>query len=306
MKKSVVIIFLDGVGLGEADPEVNPFMHVEMARLLPWLGTDRLTADAAGASTDRAVLLAVDAELGMPGLPQSGTGQTAILTGLNAPFANGGHYGPYPNQHLREMLTTDSIFKTVHDLGHPVAYANAYPDRFLDRIRRGKGRTSANTNAAVMAGLRLRSRRDLQKGRAVPAMLHNNFWPETDVTLPSLDAGQAGKQLINLARDYTLTFFEFWYSDWIGHKMDREQSLWIAKQLDEFIGQALEVVDYDDTLLIVISDHGNFEDWTTKKHTANPSLAIVAGSEAKTIAPRLKSLTDIKPVVLSYLFEQLG
>ncbi|MCB0212848.1 MAG: hypothetical protein KDJ52_26125 [Anaerolineae bacterium] len=303
MAKKVIIIFLDGVGLGETNPEVNPFMHVKMDRLEPWLSTDQLVLDAAGSATDQAVLLAVDAQLGMPGLPQSGTGQTAILTGLNAPVANGGHYGPYPNRNLRDMLTSHSIFKTLHDMGYAVAYANAYPDKFLDRIRRGKGRTSANTNAAVLAGLRLRSRRDLQEGRALPAMLTNEFWPETGVTLPQLTAKQAGQQLVNLAQDYTLTFFEFWYSDWIGHKMDRDQSIWILEQLNHFIGEALDAANFDDTLLLVISDHGNFEDWTTKKHTANPSLTIVAGQSAKILAPRLKALTDIKPIVMSYLFE---
>ncbi|MCB0193509.1 MAG: alkaline phosphatase family protein [Anaerolineae bacterium] len=302
MAKKVVIIFLDGVGLGDSNPEINPFMHVKMDRLKPWLGTDQLVLDTAGSATDQAVLLAVDAQLGMPGLPQSGTGQTAILTGLNAPVANGGHYGPYPNSHLRDMLTAHSIFKTLHDMGHPVAYANAYPDKFLDRIRRGKGRASANTNAAFLAGLRLRSRRDLEKGRALPAMLSSDFWPETNVILPPLNAQQAGQQLVNLAQDYTLTFFEFWYSDWIGHRMDRDQSLWVLEQLNHFIGEALEAVNLDDTLLLVISDHGNFEDWTTKKHTPNPSLTIIAGQSARALAPRLKALTDIKPLVLSYLF----
>ncbi|HRV94830.1 MAG TPA: alkaline phosphatase family protein [Anaerolineae bacterium] len=303
MAKRVLIIFLDGVGLGEANAEVNPFMHVKMARLKKWLGASQLTREAAGSSTELATLLAVDAQLGVPGLPQSGTGQTAILTGLNAPEANGGHYGPYPNRNLRDMLATHSLFKTLHDMGHPVAYANAYPDRFLDRIRRGKGRTSANTNAAVMAGLRLRSRRDLERGRAVPAMLHNEFWPETDVELPALNASQAGEQLAALAQDYLLTFFEFWYSDWIGHKMDRDQSIWILEQLDQFIAAALENVDLNETLVLVVSDHGNFEDWTTKKHTGNPSLAIVAGRNAGLLAPQLKALTDIKPVVSSYIFE---
>ena len=84
--------------------------------------------------------------------------------------------------------------------------------------------------------------------------------------------------------------------------MDRDQSLWVLEQLNHFIGEALEAVNLDDTLLLVISDHGNFEDWTTKKHTPNPSLTIIAGQSARALAPRLKALTDIKPLVLSYLF----
>ena len=258
--KSVVIVFLDGVGLGDADPEVNPFMNVEMPTVQALLGVPYLTREAAGTVNGRGALLGLDASLGVPGLPQSGTGQTTILTGQNAAAALGEHSGPYPNQTLREMLVQDSIFKTLLDAGQPVAYANAYPDRYLDRLSRGKGRLSANTYAAHTAGLKLRSRADLQQGRAVSALFSNDFWPEVGVKLPSLNAYQAGGQLAVLAQDHTLTFFEFWYSDHLGHKMKREESLSILGMLDDFLAGILEGLDLDHSLLLVVSDHGNFED----------------------------------------------
>jgi len=151
VKKSVILLFLDGVGLGDADPEVNPFMHVELPAVQKLLGISHVTREQAGTTTHQATLLGLDALLDVPGLPQSATGQTTILTGQNAAAALGEHYGPYPNQQLRNLLTHDSLFRTLLDAGQPVAYANAYPDRFLDRARRGKGRLSANTNAAAMA-----------------------------------------------------------------------------------------------------------------------------------------------------------
>jgi hypothetical protein len=302
MEKLVVIVFLDGVGLGYTDSEANPFMHVRMETGQTLFGVPYLTHEAAGTITDRAALLGLDASLGMPGLPQSATGQTAILTGQNAPAVLGEHYGPYPNQDLLDLLARHSLFKAVLEANHPVAYANAYPVRFLDRIKRGKGRLSANTRAALMAGLKLRGREDLQRGRAVAALLSNEFWPEPEVNLPPLNPYQAGSQLAALAREHTLTFFEFWYSDLLGHKMDREGSLTVLADLDHFLAGVLDGLDLKNSLLLVVSDHGNFEDWTTKKHTTNPALTILAGEGAGALASHLRALTDIKPAVMTYLF----
>jgi bisphosphoglycerate-independent phosphoglycerate mutase (AlkP superfamily) len=153
-----------------------------------------------------------------------------------------------------------------------------------------------------MAGLRLRNREDLQQGQAISALFSNDHWPEPNVVLPSLTAYQAGEQLANLSTSYTLTFFEFWYSDILGHKLEREASIEMLGQLDAFLAGVLTRLDLAKTLLLVVSDHGNFEDWTTKKHTTNPALTILAGNDVARLAPRLRTLVDIKPLVLDYLF----
>ena len=301
MSKRVIIIFLDGVGLGAAEPEANPFMHVELPTLQALLGVSHLTREVAGTVTSQAALLGLDALLGVPGLPQSATGQTTILTGRNAPAAIGEHSGPYPNPALRDMLAQESVFKTLLQARQPVAYANAYPARFLDRVRRGKGRLSANTQAAFLAGLKLRSGEDLRQGRAISALFSNDFWPEPDFKLPPLTVRQAGMQLARLAEDHTLTFFEFWYSDSLGHKMERAESLKVLDMLDDFLAGILERLDLADSLLLLVSDHGNFEDWTTSKHTTNPTLTLLVGAGFEALVPRLHSLADIKAAVLAYL-----
>ena len=303
MTKRIIVLFLDGVGLGDADPEANPFMHVAMPTIQALLDIPHVTRDMSGTVTDQAALLGLDARLGVPGLPQSATGQTTILTGHNAPAIIGEHYGPYPNQPLRELLVRDSIFQTLLDAGEPVAYANAYPNRFLDRVRRGKGRLSANTQAAYRANLKLRSGKELRQGRAISAFLSNDFWPEPEVQLPPITARQAGTQLANLAQEHTLTFFEFWYSDLVGHQRDRERSLQVLGMLDDFLSGILETIDRSNTLLLVVSDHGNFEDWTTTKHTYNPALTILIGAKFEALVPRLNSLADLKSVLLAHIFD---
>jgi len=98
----VLLLFLDGVGLGEWDPAWNPFVGARtptLHRLLgqPLAGHDRLELDGA-------LLIPTDATLGVPGLPQSATGQTALLTGLNAPALVGRHVTAYPTAALRDLL----------------------------------------------------------------------------------------------------------------------------------------------------------------------------------------------------------
>jgi 2,3-bisphosphoglycerate-independent phosphoglycerate mutase len=301
MIERLLILFLDGVGLGDDDPEANPFMHADLPALRSLLGGQRLVRANGGLSTRHATLLPLDAQLGIPGLPQSGTGQTTILTGVNAPALLGRHYGPYPNQPLRDLLDNGSLFRQLRMAGQPVAFANAYPDRFLDRLGRGTERLSANTRAALLAGLKLRGPVDLKAGRAVSALLTNEYWRNWGYDMPELSAGDAGAQLARLTDDHALTYFEFWYTDVAGHRQDRDLSLYVLHMLDEFIGGAVEALDLSRSLLMVVSDHGNFEDWRTPKHTHNPALTLLVGAGHRTMASCLQSLQDVTPSLRAVL-----
>ena len=167
----VLILFLDGVGLGDDDPEVNPFAQADLPILSELLDGRRPVRDNGGYATPLATLLPLDAQMGVPGLPQSGTGQTTILTGVNAPAVLGRHYGPYPNQPLRDLLSNGNLFRELLEAGKPVAFANAYPDFFLGRLERGTERLSANSRAAHLAGLKLRGPAELEAGRAISSLL---------------------------------------------------------------------------------------------------------------------------------------
>jgi 2,3-bisphosphoglycerate-independent phosphoglycerate mutase len=301
MIERLLILFLDGVGLGDDDPEINPFMQADLPTLRSLLGGRRPVRANGGLSTRHATLLPLDAQLGIPGLPQSGTGQTTILTGVNAPALLGRHYGPYPNQPLRDLLGNGNLFRQLLAAGQPVAFANAYPDRFLDRLGRGTERLSANTRAALLAGLKLRGPVDLKAGRAVSALLTNEYWRNWGYDMPELSAAEAGAQLARLADDHALTYFEFWYTDVAGHRQDRDLSLHVLNMLDQFIGGALDTLDLSRSLLMVVSDHGNFEDWRTPKHTHNPALTLLVGAGHETMASRLQSLQDVTPSLKAIL-----
>ena len=107
----------------------------------------------AGANTEtRAdwITRSIDARLGVEGLPQSGTGQTTILTGINAAGAMGRHYGPWVSPSLKPILERN-VLKRVADAGGTVRLANYYPPQYLAALESGKTRLNAIATAALSA-----------------------------------------------------------------------------------------------------------------------------------------------------------
>lgn len=296
-----VVVFLDGVGLGDDDPGVNPLAATPMPTLERLLGSRRPVRAAIGTTTAAATLLGLDARLGVPGLPQSGTGQTTILTGVNAAARLGRHDGPYPNGQLQDLLRQGTLFTALRQHRRPVAYANAYTDRFLSRIVRGTERLSANTRAALLAGLTLRGPAELAAGCAVSSLFTNAYFRQHGYAVPDVTPEQAGRQLARLAADHALTFFEFWFTDVAGHRQNHALAREILIQLDGFLAGALAGLDLTRSWLLVISDHGNFEDLSTSRHTLNPALAVVVGADHAAFTARLTDLTDLTPMLLAAL-----
>ena len=139
------MIFFDGWGLGANDPATNPFLTHPMPTLRGLFDGKLPTNDNGRFESSRATLVPTDATLGVPGLPQSATGQTTIFTGVNASREIGEHLGPYPNAALRRILAQDNIFQRLVAANRRAAFANAYPPIFFERLARGKARRSALT-----------------------------------------------------------------------------------------------------------------------------------------------------------------
>ncbi|MCB9175610.1 MAG: peptidase [Caldilineae bacterium] len=241
----------------------------------------------------------LDARLGLPGLPQSGTGQTSLLTGVNAAALLGEHHGPYPGPRLRPLLETQSLWRSLSARDLPVAFANAFPERYLARVGPERGRMGAFARSALLAGVRLRGPDDLRAGRGLSAFLDNRGWREQlgYADIPRIDEAEAGRRLADLARGHALTIFEHYATDIAGHHPERLDPVAVLEALDRFLGGVLEGWA-DDDLLIVCSDHGNLEDARVRRHTRNPALGIWRGPAADR---PLRSLTDLAPAILNML-----
>lgn len=297
----ILFIFLDGVGLGADNPETNPFARVEMPVLQSLLGGQKLIAASAPFTGDRATLLPLDASLGIDGLPQSATGQTVLLTGINIPAEIGEHYGPKPNPAVAKYLLNDNLFSQLTKAGKSAALLNGYPPRYFDGVNSGKRLYSAIPLAVTSAGLLLFTKDDLYAGRALSADFTGAGWHEMPgfSDAPIYEPFAAGEKLRELASQYDFSLFEYWASDYAGHKQDMG---WAVRQLEVFdgvLGGLIENWNDDEGLILITSDHGNMEDLSTRRHTdAKVPGLLIGSSEARAaFSSGLPSRTGVPPLL---------
>jgi 2,3-bisphosphoglycerate-independent phosphoglycerate mutase len=298
----VLFIFMDGIGLGDDDPRKNPFARADMPALQALLGGRRLIAASAPFVGERASLLALDAGLGVPGLPQSATGQSVLLTGVNIPARIGEHYGPKPNPAVASCLHEGTLFSQLTEAGRSAALLNAYPPRYFEGVDSGKRLYSAIPLAVTSAGLPLFTRDDYYAGRALAADFTGRGWQEhlSFSDAPVLEPRAAGRKLAELANHYDFSLFEYWASDYAGHRQDMP---WAVEQLEVFDGVLAGLLEaWEDTqgLILITSDHGNMEDLSTRRHTdAKVPLLLFGGRAAREqFGQGAVDLTAIQPGIL--------
>ncbi|HKY85052.1 MAG TPA: hypothetical protein VJ160_09555 [Anaerolineales bacterium] len=309
MTRRVLVLFLDGVGLGRDDPAVNPFAVAKMPALVAALGGGRLLAGVAPQVGPEATLLSMDACLDVPGDPQSASGQAAILTGRNVPAEIGEHYGPKPNPAVAAIVRQGSMFSEVVDRGGQAALLNAYPPRYFQGIASGRRLYSAIPLAVTAAGIPLRTATDLQYGRALSADFTAKGWTGQlgFPPAPVLARAEAGRRMAALAREVDLSWFDFWPSDIAGHRAGITQAVALLDHLDEVLRGLIDAWRGGADLALITSDHGNLEDLSDRGHTRNPVPGILIGpAELRAaIAPRLRRLTDFHDVILDVIFGDL-
>ena len=304
MLQHFLFLFIDGIGLGDDDLETNPFASVKMPTLQTVLGGRRLLRSTAPLETERATLLALDAGLGVDGLPQSATGQAALITGKNVPQLVGEHYGPKPNKKVAEIIRTDNLFKTLHERGYKAALLNAYPQRYFDAIESGKRLYSSIPLAVTSAGIPLKMAEDYYAGEAFSVDFTGQGWRTTlgYKDAPLYGAREAGERLATVVKNLDLAFFEFWPSDYAGHHQDRTGALSLLENVDLVLEGLLSQWNDEKGLILITSDHGNMEDLSTRHHTKNAVPALVIGSKLlrDQFCVGLKDLTDVAPAILQF------
>jgi 2,3-bisphosphoglycerate-independent phosphoglycerate mutase len=301
----ILFIFVDGLGLGEPDPAVNPVVAALTPVLRGLLGGP--LAGSEGRRTASATLVALDACLGVPGLPQSATGQTALLTGCNASAHIGRHLTAYPTPSLAALLAEHGLMGRLRERGAGVALANAYAPVYFEAAApsdAGRGarrlRHGAITLHALQAGVRLRTMDDLAAGRAVYQDLTNARARDLGENVPVVAPEEAGRRLAALSAGADFTIFEFFQTDLAGHGRI-PGAVEIIERLDRFLGAVLAHADLTETLVLLTSDHGNVEDARTRAHTTNPVPALLAGAGRDRAAAGLRAITDVAPACLALL-----
>ncbi len=294
----VLLVFVDGVGLGDPDPATNPLVRARTPTLRALLGGPLAGREAV--RTPAALMVPLDARLGVPGLPQSATGQVALLTGENAPALVGRHVTAYPTPSLRALLEAHGLFTVLRGRRVAATLANAYSEDYFAAVAGRKLRHAAITLNALQAGIRLRDLDDLRAGRAVYQDLTNARLHERGLAVPLVTPEEAGRHLAAVGAECAFTLFEFFQTDLAGHgRVD--DCVGVVERFDRFLGAALGATDLDETLVLLTSDHGNLEDERTDGHTLNPVPALLVGAGREALGPRLRALTDLAPACLDVL-----
>jgi 2,3-bisphosphoglycerate-independent phosphoglycerate mutase len=295
----VLFLFLDGIGLGENNPETNPFSRADMPNLQRLLDGRSLLRGSAPFHGEFASLVAVDPSVGVSGLPQSATGQAMLMTGKNIPAELGYHYGPKPNPAVAAYLKDGSLFSDFVEAGKKAVLLNAYPPRYFDGVNSGKRLYSSIPLSVTSAGIPLFKHEDLFEGRAMSADFTGEGWRTMlgFLDAPVMEPDQAGRMLGKLAKEYDFSLFEYWASDYAGHGQEMDTAVRLMETFDEVLGGLVEI--WEDGLILVTSDHGNMEDLSTRKHTAADVPALVIGNKIarNEFTSELKDLTDVAPAI---------
>lgn len=289
----LLFVFLDGVGLGRSDPAVNPFIAAQTPFLNELLGGDfGLTLPEQFSANF--TFKHLDARLGFEGLPQSATGQTTLLTGVNGAQAMNGHYGPWPGPTLKRVLEQGTLFSNVQVQGGRAQFANAYPPGYFQAVAAGRQRENVPVYAAKSAGLSLGTLQDYQAGKVVSVDLTGEYLQKLEPGLPLLSPYESGKRLAHLARQAEFTFFDFWPTDATGHRGSFTEAVALVEKLDGFLSGV--VAGLNGVTLLVTSDHGNLEDKSTRSHTTAPVPLLVVGPGAH-LFKAADSLLEVAPLI---------
>jgi phosphopentomutase len=145
--------------------------------------------------------------------------------------------------------------------------------------------------------MRLNRVTDVIKGKALTAEITNERWnKKLGYKLSTIKPKTAARRLLKIASRNKFALYEYFLTDYLGHGRYDGEITEVLKILDEFLLTVIKELD-EKTTLIICSDHGNFEDLSTKTHTLNPSLTITAGEYAEELFKKIKDLSDIKSAI---------
>ncbi|MDD5718672.1 MAG: alkaline phosphatase family protein [Candidatus Krumholzibacteria bacterium] len=318
----VALLFVDGFGWGRDDPSVNPGWSYggTLLRLPPLSSTTRPAANqaavdvSAGSSAiadatftgapirldNGAWAVPLDACLGVPGLPQSATGQTTLLTGINAAAVQGRHLSGFPGPTLRALLLEHSLLLQLRRAGRRPVFFNTYRTPFFSLTRARQLCMSATTVANLAADLPFFDVPDMAAGRSLYQDFTGEELRRLGFAAPLLTPAEAGACLARNLPRYDFLLYEYFRTDRAGHTADRAAAEDELRRLDAFLEAILAELP-PDTLLMWCSDHGNLEDLTVATHTRNPVPLLAWGPGAREFMTGLTGLDQVAPAILRVL-----
>ena len=299
MGKKLLFLFLDGVGLG-ADTEANPIRGL----FSDYLCDGGLVRRSGPLVCPEAVMVPTDPLMGVPGVPQSATGQASIFTGVNAQRFLGMHLPAFPNDRLAALVLERSLMRVLRDRGVSVTSANLYSAEFFQKRENARRNPFPVSTLTIRAsGVPFRLPEDYRAGRAVFADITNELLRSRGWDVPPSTPEEAGDKMARILEESDFVFFEYFTTDLHGHKRNRQAVLACVEVLNRFVARLWTRVGGGDTALLMVSDHGNAEDMELADHTSNPVPTLLLGGsldDRRLVTEGVRELTDVYGAVLSY------
>ena len=295
----IIYLFCDGIGFGPKNRETNPFTRYATSYL------SALGGKSSAELLPNCYIWPIDAQMGVEGLPQSATGQTALWTGVNAPHLMGRHMTAFPGPTLVPVIHEYSILKKLKEAGLRADFLNAYSDSYCQRMLEKPRMRSVSSHLQLSIDQAYKSFEDLEEGRALYMdytyeVLHK-LYPELKSRFPIQKTSDFVQKLLKIATRHDLVIHEFFISDKAGHGQSWEMAEWSIKVIEGVLNALMKDMDPEKYLLLLTSDHGNMEDLSVKTHTSNPVPCLAFGKHAKLAREKIKSLIDIPRFIYEIL-----
>jgi 2,3-bisphosphoglycerate-independent phosphoglycerate mutase len=285
----MIFVFIDGLGIGTKSKSINPIYRCKAKTLKKLLKSKNMVP--------------IDASLGIDGLPQSATGQTAIFTGVNASQILGRHLSGQPTITLRNIISKNNLFKHLVTMGYTVTNSNVYREKYIQELSiqgSRKQMPSVTTVMCLSAGTVLRTTKQYRQGKGIYHDITGHILNDLGYQTPIITPEEAAKRLYAISRNYSFTLFEHFITDIAGHSTNMDISIERILILDKFLESLLKLIDYENDVLVITSDHGNIENMSLKTHTYNKVPFIYLGNRADMLGTNVASLVDITPAIINF------
>jgi 2,3-bisphosphoglycerate-independent phosphoglycerate mutase len=288
--RKALLVFVDGLGIRNPANPLNPIQPGSYPVLSRILYNEAIP---------------IDPVMGVPGIPQSATGQTSLLCGVNAQQAIGRHKEGFPGKLLKDIIKNDNIFKNLKIINKEATFANGYWRTDISDLSPKEKRMVSVTTAASLFGLgQVRLMEKLRNKEAVYQDLTQEILVQRGASMPVITVKEAADRLYRIFLDHDFTLFEYFQTDIAGHKQEPTRIAKVLADVNGFLSRLHEIMDFRKETLILTSDHGNIEDMSTPSHTLNPVPFYVKGPGSAALIKRVRDLAGITPAILALFAER--
>jgi 2,3-bisphosphoglycerate-independent phosphoglycerate mutase len=314
----LLFLFIDGLGLGEKSYH-NPLSNRDFQGFQQLTLQKRWTADQISSSyvSKGLVFSAIDACLQTEGLPQSGTGQATLFSGINASDMLGRHFGPYPHSKIKPLLQENSLFHQVLSLNRKPHFINGFPEIFFERSEKSN-RWSCATLMTRSSGLSINGEYQVRQAEAITAEILQDYWHRMlSLDIPEISYSDAADRVARALNKYDVILMEYYLTDKAGHSMNYDQALQALERIDAFLLALLprlgstflsrnaqsfnelktDFGNHTNHTIVITSDHGNIEDLSVKTHTFNP-VPLVAWGDKAHYFQGVTDLSGVTPAII--------